>query len=110
MRWLVALAVPAVVLLSSCGGGEAQVSDKESAQFIDLARDKVPSAQAYDDDALKNMATNVCQVLKPEGTTVADADNVLDNYSKLSKADRAMITGLAVGAACPELKAKVPGS
>jgi len=129
MRRILALAVPAVMLLAACGGTSAPTenssaptentsapteissapTENKPAQFISQIRSAVPGSKAYDDDTLKNMATKVCHDLKPD-STIADVRKVLDNYSKLDEFDRALITGWAVHTFCPEIEGKVPGS
>ena len=58
--------------LAACGGGSL-VTDEEAAKFHDVATDQVPEMSAYGDDVFKNIASNVCTLLKGKDTSAADA-------------------------------------
>jgi hypothetical protein len=92
--------------LVACGGG-GPVTDEEATKFQDLATDQVPQMGAYGDDVFKNIATNVCTLLKGKDTTAADAVGVMDNYSEIPADKRALVVGLAAGSACPQFKSKI---
>jgi len=96
----------ALLLVAACGGG-GPVTDEEAAKFQDTVTDQVPEMRAYTDDVFKNIATNVCTVIKTKDASVADAVGVLDNYSKIPAGKREFVAGIAAGAACPELKDKI---
>ena len=92
--------------LAACGGG-GPVTGEKATKFQDLATDQVPEMRAYRDDVFKNIATNVCTLLKGKDTTAADAVGVMDNYSKIPADKRAFVVGLAAASACPEFKSKI---
>lgn len=96
----------ALLLVAACGGG-GPVTDEEASKFQDTVTDQVPEMRTYTDDVFKNIATNVCTVLKTKDASVADAVGVLDNYSKIPADKRGLVAGIAAGAACPELKTKI---
>lgn len=92
---IVSACVVAVLAVSSCSGN---VTDEGLDSFVESVRAN-GYAKGYDDDAVKNMARNVCDTLKATGDD-ARAEGVLDNYSQLSADERRELVDVARGTAC----------
>ncbi len=73
---------------------KASKDDKEKV-YIKEVRANIPGAAAYDDGALANMATNVCQL-----GSVDLGVQVLDNYSQIEAEDRRELATIALNTAC----------
>ena len=87
-------AAASTMLLAGCS---ESVTDEGVEEFITEVQAYVPSANAYTDDTLRSIASNVCTL-----GNVDQAVQVLDNYSQIEPEDYEEVARIALDTACAE--------